>query len=56
MKKSGSQKSKSPSQLIDAKIEELARISHTKNAHRGANQRKLFCENDFCLIQEPPRC
>ncbi|SRR5579871_3023583 len=34
----------------------LARISHTKNAHRGANQRKLFCENDFCLIQEPPRC
>ena len=34
----------------------LARISHSVEAHRGANQRKLLCRNDFCLIQGAPRC
>jgi DNA-binding transcriptional LysR family regulator len=34
----------------------LARISHTAEAHRGANQRKLFCDNDFPLIQGASRC
>src|SRR5437667_152845 len=35
---------------------DLARISHSVEAHRGANQRKLLCSNDFCLIQGAPRC
>src|SRR5437867_1449700 len=34
----------------------LARISHSVEAHRGANQRKLLCSNDFSLIQGAPRC
>src|SRR5439155_17384390 len=34
----------------------LARISHSVEAHRGENQRKLLCSNDFCLIQGAPRC
>jgi hypothetical protein len=34
----------------------LACISHTIEAHRGANQRKLLCSNDFSLIQGAPRC
>ncbi|MGY0573825.1 DUF5615 family PIN-like protein [Bradyrhizobium sp. RDM12] len=32
----------------------LARISHSVEAHRGANQRKFFCEKDFAVIQECP--
>lgn len=34
----------------------LARISHSVEAHRGANQQKFFCENDFAMIQGMPRC
>jgi hydroxymethylglutaryl-CoA lyase len=34
----------------------LARISHAVEAHRGANQRKLLCSNDFSLIHGAPRC
>jgi hypothetical protein len=34
----------------------LARISHSVEAHRGANQRKLLCSNDFSLIHGAPRC
>jgi hypothetical protein len=34
----------------------LARISHRVEAHRGANQRKFFCEKDFGMIQGTPRC
>jgi hypothetical protein len=34
----------------------LARISHRVEAHRGANQRKFFCEKDFAMIQGMPRC
>jgi len=34
----------------------LARISHSVEAHRGANQRKFFCEKDFAMIQGMPRC
>jgi hypothetical protein len=34
----------------------LARISHGIEAHRGANQRKFFCEKDFAMIQGMPRC
>jgi hypothetical protein len=34
----------------------LARISHSVEAHRGANQRKFFCEKDFTVIQGMPRC
>jgi hypothetical protein len=34
----------------------LARISHGVEAHRGANQRKFFCEKDFAMIQGMPRC
>jgi hypothetical protein len=34
----------------------LTRISHSVEAHRGANQRKLLCSNDFSLIQGAPRC
>jgi hypothetical protein len=29
----------------------LARISHNIEAHRGANQRKFFCDKDFAMIQ-----
>src|SRR5213596_2999242 len=36
--------------------ERLTRISHSVEAHRGANQRKLLCSNDFSLIQGAPRC
>jgi predicted DNA-binding transcriptional regulator AlpA len=35
---------------------DLARISHSVEAHRGANQRKFFCEKDFGMIQGTPRC
>ena len=35
---------------------ELARISHRVEAHRGANQRKFFCEKDFAMIRGKPRC
>jgi hypothetical protein len=35
---------------------QLARISHSVEAHRGANQRKFFCEKDFAMIQGAPRC
>jgi hypothetical protein len=35
---------------------DLARISHSVEAHRGANQRKFFCEKDFAVIQGMPRC
>jgi hypothetical protein len=35
---------------------DLARISHSVEAHRGANQRKFFCEKDFAMIQGMPRC
>src|SRR5437667_10992653 len=38
------------------RLECLTRISHSVEAHRGANQRKLLCSNDFCLIQGAPRC
>jgi len=34
----------------------LARISHRVEAHRGANQRKFFCEKDFAMIRGTPRC
>src|SRR5260221_7758048 len=34
----------------------LTRISHRVEAHRGANQRKLLCSNDFSLIQGAHRC
>jgi DNA replication protein DnaC len=34
----------------------LARISHSVEAHRGANQRKFFCEKDFAMIRGMPRC
>jgi hypothetical protein len=34
----------------------LARISHSVEAHRGANQRKFFCEKDFAMIRGTPRC
>ena len=33
----------------------LARISHSVEAHRGANQRKFFCEKEFALIRGAPR-
>jgi hypothetical protein len=42
--------------LIDHDTGQLARISHSVEAHRGANQRKLLCSNDFSLIQGAPRC
>ncbi len=35
---------------------ELARFSHIKKRSGAANQRKLFCDNDFCRSEEPPRC
>jgi hypothetical protein len=37
-------------------INALARISHGVEAHRGANQRKFFCEKDFAMIRGMPRC
>jgi len=40
----------------DPPLAVLARISHSVEAHRGANQRKLLCRNDFSLIQGAPRC
>lgn len=33
---------------------QLTRISHSVEAHRGANQRKFFCEKDFALVQGMP--
>jgi hypothetical protein len=38
------------------RLRALARISHGVEAHRGANQRKFFCEKDFAMIQGMPRC
>jgi hypothetical protein len=37
-------------------ISALTRISHGVEAHRGANQRKFFCEKDFAMIRGTPRC
>jgi hypothetical protein len=34
----------------------LARISHIKKRIGAPNQRKLFCDNDFCPIRGTPRC
>jgi hypothetical protein len=34
----------------------LARISHRDKRIGAANQRKLFCENDFSMIRRKPRC
>jgi hypothetical protein len=39
-----------------ASLKLLARISHSVEAHRGANQGKFFCEKDFAMIQGMPRC
>jgi hypothetical protein len=36
--------------------ENLARISHGIERIGAPNQRKLFCENDFLVIREEPRC
>jgi SAM-dependent methyltransferase len=37
-------------------IDGLARISHGIERIGAPNQRKLFCENDFLVIREEPRC
>jgi len=41
---------------LNAVNDALARISHSVEAHRGANQREFFCEKDFAMIQGMPRC
>jgi hypothetical protein len=41
---------------VNLKTLRLARISHRVEAHRGANQRKFFCEKDFATIRGTPRC